>query len=107
MTNKIILNIGLFDKDAKVQIIDTYEAFNLINKAVLASKAYGATIWKADGIYMHNNGQIIKEPSICVEVIDTDNTFKPNLDTLIEFLKKELNQESIMVQEQQINVQFK
>lgn len=93
--------IGLLDKDTKVQIIQTDEAIKYISYYLLNHYHDGATIYKAKGIYKHNNWKRIEEPSIVIEMIDDGLIYND-----VEYIKKYLNQESIMVTTQEIEQRF-
>lgn len=53
---KYTLYCGLNDKDSKRQEISTLEAAKVVRNACL-HHANGATIFEADGIYRHEDGQ--------------------------------------------------
>lgn len=100
---KVKLSIGLFDKDAKKQKIDTFEAVKLIEKSIIATGVGGLSIYNGNGVYMHESGELIKEPSIFVEVYDWK---KELVLKVVNFLKKELNQESIAVEYSNVDINF-
>lgn len=94
---KYVLFVGLFDKNTKIQKIDTVAACNLIQNIILSNGLDGATISNASGIYKHNDGQIIIEPSVRVELLfATDKQIK-NICTAV---KNALNQESVALESQ-------
>lgn len=99
---KITLYIGLNDKDTKVQKIDTVEAVKMVTN-VITEHADGGTIYNATGIYKHDNGTIVIENTLRVELIDIK---QDKLQTIITILKTVLNQESIVVQTEKINTIF-
>lgn len=90
-----ILYIGLNDKDSKRQEIDTITAFKLVSR-VIREKCGGGTITQATGIYTHDNGEIVEETTLKVEIFG--QPLQPVLDAC-EFLKTALNQESIALNE--------
>lgn len=96
---KITLYIGLNDKDSKTQKIDTVEAVKITTN-ILTMFTNGVTIYNATGIYKHDNGQIIIENTLRVELIEIDSV---KLDKAITILKQCLNQESIIKQIENIN----
>jgi hypothetical protein len=63
-----------------------------------------ATITEATGFYKHNDGTVIIEKSLKIEILDFDNTF--NLLGTCETLKTLFNQESIAVQTEIIDSQL-
>ena len=90
-----VLYIGLNDKDSKRQEIDTITAFKLVSR-VIREKCGGGTITQATGIYTHENGEIVEETTLKVEIFG--QPLQPVLDAC-EFLKTALNQESIALNE--------
>ena len=96
--NKYILYVGLNDKDTKTQKIDTLSAYNLTNN-ILLNYVEGATITQSKGIYKHNNGNIVIENTLVIELLFTDKT---TVETIAKELKMALNQESIAIQKQTI-----
>ena len=65
---KTTLYIGLNDRDTKTQIIDTIEAYKIVSN-VLVKYAGGGTIYNATGIYTHDDGTIVIENTLRVEII--------------------------------------
>lgn len=102
MTIKYILTVGLFDKDTKKQEVDTATAQALVNNEV-ARRFDGATVYSADGVYKHNTGETVREPSIRIELCYTD---EDKVKDLAKWLKKALNQESIMFEQVQEEIDF-
>lgn len=96
--DKYILYVGLNDKDTKTQKIDTLSAYNLTNN-ILLNYVEGATITQSKGIYKHNNGNIVIENTLIIELLFTDKT---TVETIAKELKMALNQESIAIQKQTI-----
>lgn len=100
---KIKLSIGLFDKDTKKQQIDTFNAVQLIEKTLIAVGAAGLSVYTGNGVYVHDDGTLVREPSVFVDIYNLPNE---ELEKAIVFLKKELNQESIAVESSTVNVKF-
>lgn len=96
--DKYILYVGLNDKDTKTQKIDTLSAYNLTNN-ILLNYVEGATVTQSKGIYKHNNGNIVIENTLIIELLFTDKT---TVETIAKELKMALNQESIAIQKQTI-----
>ena len=96
---KITLYIGLNDKDTKKQKIDTLEATKIISN-LITSLCDGGTIYNATGIYRHENGEIVIENTLRIELIDPSKTA---LKELVSTAKTILNQESIIIQTESIN----
>ena len=99
---KITLYVGLNDKDTKAQKIDTLEAVKIAENLV-CDMCGGGTIYNAVGVYTHDDGTIITENTLRIELIDTAAAA---LDTLITALKAVLNQEAIIKQTEVINSVF-
>jgi hypothetical protein len=92
--NKYTLYVGLNDKDSKVQLISTLEAYKMINN-VLLQYVDGATIYEARGIYKHDDGTFTTENTLRIELLFVE---RETVKTIVDTLKKMLNQESIAVQ---------
>ena len=98
------LTIGLFDKDTKRQKISTDIAIRIVSDLVVNVIGYG-TIHTGNGIYTHNNGSIVVEPSL-VYFVDGEKEEESKVKTLVWMIKKALNQESIMMEKQYVNMCF-
>ena len=98
------LTIGLFDKDTKRQKISSDMALRIVSDLVIQTVGYG-TIYNGNGIYTHINGSIVIEPSI-IYFIDGEEEEERKIKNLAWMIKKALNQESIMMEKQQINMCF-
>ena len=98
------LTIGLFDKDTKRQKISTDIAIRIVSDLVVNVIGYG-TIHTGNGIYTHVNGSIVIEPSL-VYFVDGEKEEESKINTLAWSIKKALNQESIMLEKQEVNMCF-
>ena len=98
------LTIGLFDKDTKRQKISTDIAIRIVSDIVVTVIGYG-TIHTGNGIYTHAAGAIVIEPSI-VFFVDGEKDLKDKVVNLAWSIKKALNQESIMLEETAVKVEF-
>ena len=98
------LTIGLFDKNTKRQKISTDIAIRIVSDLVVNVIGYG-TIHTGNGIYTHNNGSIVVEPSL-VYFVDGEKDLKNKVKTLAWSIKKALNQESIMLEETAVKMEF-
>lgn len=99
---KHILNIGLNDKDSKVQEIDEITAFKIVLN--LTKKYYsGGSITKTTGFYTHESGEITTESGLELTILNGD-TKKTAL--LIADIKTALNQESILFQVIETDAKF-
>lgn len=99
---KYTLYIGLNDKDTKKQEIQTLEAFK-VSANIFKALTGGATISEAQGIYTHDNGDIVIEKTLRCEV------YGATLESIIQVadqLKTALNQESILIETADINTKF-
>lgn len=99
MTMRFDLYMGLFDKDTKRQEYDTIRAYKIVESET-AQRFGGATISEANGIYKHDDGTVIIEPTIKMEILmfDYQESDKRQVKDFVEYLKKFFNQESIAVQ---------
>ena len=98
------LTIGLFDKDTKKQKISSDIAIRIVSDIIVNTIGYG-TVYQGNGIYTHNNGSIVIEPSI-VFFVDGEKDLKDKVKTLAWSIKKALNQESIMLEESVVKIEF-
>lgn len=96
---KFTLYLGLNDKDSKTQQISTLEAYKTVSN-ILASDFGGGTIFEAEGIYKHDNGTVVFEKTLRIEILFAE---EPQIRTLVQTLKKMFNQESVAVQIEEIN----
>ena len=100
---KYILNVGLNDKDTKLQKIDSIEAYKIVENTLLNNGLDGYTIYQGKGLYKHDNGTITQENTLIIEVIFTTDDI---INKVIAILKQVLNQESILKQVQEITISF-
>ena len=108
------LTIGLFDQDTEKQEISTPDAKNIIAEILIEKFGiFAFTMMECSGVYkMESTGRIVCEPSIRVEIA-TNNTLMSVydeltvIDAIIQELKKELNQETIMHETSIENIYFK
>lgn len=105
MFYKYNIYIGMFDKDAKTQVLSNTDFLNTVRKIMRLKNIDNYTIYKCKGHYKHDNGKIVCEPSINVEIIEHENW--SNF-LYIEDLKSELciklNQESVLITKQELEV---
>lgn len=99
---KYTLYIGLFDKDSKRQEVNTIDAFKIASN-IFVEHTGGATITEATGIYTHDNGEIVVEPSLRCEIFGA--TFE-QIVKVVPLLKTVFNQESIAVEEVEVKSSF-
>lgn len=88
---KVILFVGLFDKDSKAQEISTLDAYKIASNLLTDIIGFG-TITEAVGIYTHDDGTIVNEPTLRIEVSGIE--LEP-MKRLAIALKQAFNQESV------------
>lgn len=99
---KTILYVGLNDKDTHTQKIDTLEAVKVVTN-IITTNCGGGTIYNATGVYTHDDGSIVIESTLKIELFDApEQTIMSTIDTL----KTALNQESIIKQTDIVNSEF-
>lgn len=92
MTTLYKIYVGLNDQQTKKQEIDTVTAMDIIS-TYLANHFEGATVYNGIGVYKHEDGTIVKENSLIIELVYVEDYQVINL---INHVKEILNQESIM-----------
>lgn len=100
--NKIIkftLYIGLNDKTTKLQEISTIDAYKLIVNICKSHKLDGFTISEAMGFYVHEDGEVVTEKSLRIEILFSSNEV---IDAIIKDVKTILNQESVVKQVEEV-----
>ena len=95
---RFTLYMGLNDKDTKTQQICIVEAYKIVSN-ILASDFGGGTIYEAKGFYKHDDGTIVFENTLRIEILFAE---RHQIKSLVELVKKLFNQESIAVQEEDI-----
>lgn len=90
MNSIIVMNIGMFDKDTKRQELSDVEFVKTI------SKYMDCTVTLTTGVYTHNDGTRVIEPSVKVDIYN--KSYNECCD-IAKQLCKELNQECIVVNE--------
>ena len=93
---KFTLYLGLNDKDTKKKEINTIEAYKIVNN-VVNNYCDGATIYECQGIYKHDNGEIVFEKTLKIELMFVDRL---TVVSLVKDLKEIFNQESIVLQKE-------
>ena len=100
--HKYTLYIGLNDKDTKRQRLDSLEASKIVQN-ILTDKTGGGTIYNATGVYKHDDGTIIIENTLRVEIMAAAmEAIKEAVNTI----KIALNQESIILQTERVESVF-
>lgn len=102
MKKNYYIYVWLNDKDTKKQEINTLEASKVAKN--LACKLFGgATIYECDGVYTHDNWDIVVEKTLKIELLQCE--FSPVVE-FVKTLKVAFNQESILVKSQVENCDF-
>lgn len=97
MTEKYTLLVGLNDKDSKVQVISTLEAYKMIMN-IIKPHTDGCTIYDALGYYKHDNGDMVEEKSLHIEILFFDDAqANHKAHKIVDTIKTMLNQESVAV----------
>lgn len=99
MTQYTIM-LGLLDKDSKTLVLAQDAAIKHCQE-VAAAITGGATISPAGGVYTHDSGETITEPSIRIELLYTE---LEKARELAEVLKMQYNQESVLLTAQAVEV---
>lgn len=100
---KYTLSVGLNDRDSKTQKISDIESCSRIIESLNESLINGYTIYNAQGFYTHENGIQVNEKTIIIDIV---NEKKEKILKACNSIKRKLNQESILVQEQNIESMF-
>ena len=100
---KYNIYIGLNDKDSKKQEISTRRAKEEAIKILNNNNITGLTIYEVEGVFKHEDGFITYEKSLKVELLEVE---KEDVLKSIEELKKALNQESILLEEEEKKISF-
>lgn len=101
MITKKTIYLGLNDQKTKTQLINTLEAYKIINN-LIANDFSGGTIFEAQGIYKHADGAVVIEKTLRIELLLFEAAESLKVDALILTLKKVFNQESVAVQTEHI-----
>lgn len=103
---KYSITIGLLDKDSKVQEVSTVSAYKMVNNFLTIHIGFG-TVLDANGVYTHEDGTVVTEPSIRVEITDVFNSIEEaSIMAFIKDVKYSLNQESVLFEKYEITGAF-
>lgn len=94
--------LGLNDQKSHKQEISNDDALVMVS-LYLASHFDGATCYNAIGVYRHEDGTIVRENSIVIELVYVSDFM---VESLVNHMKTVLNQESVMILKQECGVQF-
>lgn len=95
--------IGLNDKEELKQIIDTTKAKKEIYNILLKNNIKGYTIYSVNGVFTNEKNEITKEKTLKLEVLDIK---KEDILKAIQEIKKALNQESVLLEEEVKKINF-
>lgn len=96
------LFVGLNDQKSKKQEIATEDAMRIVNEYIWANFG-GGTVYSGFGVYKHDDGTVVREKSIIIELFYIDDN---SVQLFVNHLKEVLNQESITVIKQEANITF-
>ena len=88
------VTVGLFDQKSKKQEISTVDALQTITRYVI-DHCGGGTITTGNGVYTHEDGTVVVEPSIIIKIVGAKFD---DVGNLVEDIKIFLNQESVLVE---------
>ena len=100
---KYNIYLGLNDKDTLKQIIDTTKAKKEVYNILLKNNIKAYTIYLVNGVFTNEENEITKEKTLKIEVLDIK---KDDIIKSIKELKKVLNQESVLLEEEVKKVNF-
>lgn len=100
---KYNIYVGLNDKDSKKQEVATRQAKKEVIKILNNNNINGLTLYKVTGVFKHENGQVVFEKSLKVELLEVKE--KEVLKSINE-LKKALNQECILLEKEKKEINF-
>ena len=99
---KYTICVGLFDKDSKRQEVNTLDAYKIACN-LFARYTGGATITEGRGIYTHESGEIVIEPSLVCAVYGAT---LESVEMVAAALKDALNQESVAIECAEVSTRF-
>lgn len=89
MSEKFEIYLGLNDKDTKKQEVTTLDAYK-----ICVNICKECSISEMTGFYTHNNGEVVVEKSLKIEIFGKNGQ---EVKTLAEQLRVTFNQESVIV----------
>jgi hypothetical protein len=96
------ISVGLFDKDTHMQEISTIDAYKIMTRLVM-KHSDGGTITEGTGLYTHKDGSVVIEPTLIVSLLFVD---RETILILIDEIKNLFNQETVALEEMEINSQL-
>ena len=91
-TNLYKVYVGLNDQLTKKQEIETEKALIDVSE-YLANHFEGATVYNGIGVYKHNDGTVVRENSLIIELVFVDDNM---VNEMINHFRVIFNQESVM-----------
>lgn len=91
-TNLYRVFVGLNDQVTKRQEIATDDALRMASE-YLASHFEGATVFNGIGVYKHNDGTVVRENSLIIELVYVSDE---DVNQMINEFRVVFNQESVM-----------
>ena len=91
-TNLYKVYVGLNDQKTKKQEVATEKALIIVSE-YLANHFQGATVYNGIGVYKHNDGTIVRENSLIIELVFVDDNM---VNEMINHFRVIFNQESVM-----------
>lgn len=92
--------LGLLDQETRQQEIKTLDAFKVVSR-LAAVDLGGATITDGSGVYTHDDGSVIEEPSLVISVLDLfaddKDEFREKVKAFRDKLQLYFNQESVLL----------
>lgn len=102
---KYNIYIGMFDKDTKKQELSTQDFLNTVRKIMSIKDIDNYTIYKCKGHYKYIDNTATYEPTLNIEIIEHENwTNFMYIGDLKNMLCNSLNQESVLITKQKIEV---
>lgn len=105
MEKKYNLMIGLNDKELLKQVITTENAKTIVINILNSYNVNALTIYEVNGVFTNEEGKTTIEKSLKVEIINDKIDYITMLQ-IIGTLKVALNQESIGLEVQTINIKW-
>lgn len=100
---KYNIYVGMFDKDTKQQVLSNTEFLNTVRSVMRSMHIDNYTIYKCKGHY-RSELQTVCEPSLNIEIIRNGIFLFQQINSFKVRLCKELNQESVLITKQEIEV---
>ena len=99
---KTTMCIGLLDRESKQQEIATLDAFKIVSN-IFTQTTGGATITEGMGVYTHDDGMVVVEPTLVCVIYGADES---QILKAASMAKIALNQESVTIETVESNSRF-